>query len=86
MNWLRVINNDSNNSDDAVVYIENKNGNDWALKINTGANNYGLYISSTGTYLLKVGDNNNFYVNSDYVGTNSLFRITANSNTTTIGS
>lgn len=28
--WLRVVNNSSNNSDDAMVYLENKSTGDWA--------------------------------------------------------
>lgn len=63
-NWLRVVNNSSNNADDALFYIEKKTSNDWAQKILLDTFNYGLYIQGTGTSLLKVGTNNNFTVNS----------------------
>lgn len=46
MAWLRVVNDSSNNSDDATVYIQCKTANDWAVKINKGGNRYGLYIDS----------------------------------------
>lgn len=46
MNWLRVINDSSNNSDDAVVYVQNQSSNDWALKINCSGYNYGIYVST----------------------------------------
>lgn len=46
MAWLRVVNNSSNNSDDAMVYIESKTANDWAVKINKGGTRYGVYIDS----------------------------------------
>lgn len=44
--WLRVVNNSSNNSDDAMVYIESKTTNDWAVKINKGGVRYGVFIDS----------------------------------------
>jgi hypothetical protein len=46
MAWLRVVNDSSNNSDDATVYIQCKTTNDWAVKINKGGKRYGLYIDS----------------------------------------
>lgn len=64
-NWLRVINNSSNNSDDAVFYIENKNSNDWAQKINLDTYNYGLKIMGTGTHLLSIGTNNLLVANEN---------------------
>jgi len=30
MRWLRVVNDASNNSDDAMVFFQNKSNNDWA--------------------------------------------------------
>ena len=81
-----AIKNDSNNAYDALFYLENNASNDWTAKFVNGTSNYGLYIEGTGTNLLKVGTNSNFYVNSDYVGTNKLFKVTMNSNTLTIGS
>lgn len=44
--WLHVVNNSSNNSDDAMVYLESKTTADWAVKINKGGNRYGVYIDS----------------------------------------
>lgn len=85
--WLQVINNSSNNANDAMVYLENKNNNDWAQKILLSTYNYGLYISGTGTNLLKVGDNNTLYIgNGDAQVNGSILKITNNSNTLSIGS
>lgn len=53
--WLRVVNNSSNNSDDAMVYLENKSTGDWAQKIVKDTNAYGLNIQGSGNYLLQVG-------------------------------
>lgn len=44
--WLRVVNNSSNTSDDALVYIQNQTANDWAVKIVKGSNDYGLRVES----------------------------------------
>lgn len=66
--WLRVINNSSNNTDDAMVYFENKNSNDWAQKINLDTYNYGLYIIGTGTHLLRVGSTPDLWVGAGKVG------------------
>ena len=52
--WLRVINNSSNNTDDAMVYLETKTSNDWALKIDKGSYSAGFYIVGTGTQLLNI--------------------------------
>ncbi len=85
--WLRVVNNSSNNTDDAMVYLENKNNSDWAQKIQIGTYNYGMYISGTGTNLLKVGDNNTLYIgNADAQVNGTILKITNNSNTLSIGS
>ena len=66
--WLRVINNSSNNTDDAMVYFENKNSGDWAQKINLDTYNYGLYIVGTGTHLLRVGSTPDLWVGAGKVG------------------
>ena len=62
---LRVINNNSNNTDDAVVYIENTDSNDWAMKININAASLGLNISGTGNSLLNVA--NQLIVHNDSI-------------------
>ena len=43
---LRVVKNDSNTSDDALVYIECKTSSDWALRINSSGYNYGLKVEN----------------------------------------
>ena len=47
LTWLRVVENSSNNTDDAMVYFENKTNNDWALKVNCDGYNYGISITTT---------------------------------------
>ena len=66
--WLRVINNSSDNTDDAMVYFENKSSADWAQKINLDTYNYGLYIIGTGTHLLRVGSTPDLWVGAGKVG------------------
>lgn len=44
--WLQVVNDSSNNSNDAMVYIQNQSASDWAMKIVKGKNNYGLRVES----------------------------------------
>lgn len=43
---LRVVNDSSNTSDDALVYIQNKTASDWALNIVKGGKDYGLRVDS----------------------------------------
>lgn len=89
---LRVINNSSNNSDDAMVYLENKSASDWAMKINKDTSAYGIFIQGTSTNLLKVGSNGALYVEdnatsgSGKVAVNGSLTVTKNGNTVTIGS
>lgn len=73
--WLRVVNNSSANTDDALVYIENKNSGDWATKIDVGGYNYGLKIAGTGSYLLQVGTNNVLEVNDNNTVTSRNVKI-----------
>ena len=44
--WLQVINDSSNNGNDALVYIQNRSASDWAMKIVKGSYNYGLRVES----------------------------------------
>lgn len=44
--WLRIVNNSSDNTDDAMVYLESTTATDWALKINKGGKRYGIFIDS----------------------------------------
>ena len=46
MAWLRIVNDSSNTSDDATVYIQCQTANDWALKIVKGGKNYGIRVDS----------------------------------------
>ena len=74
---LRLVNNSSNDADDAVFYLENKNSNDWAQKILLDTFNYGLYIQSNGAHLLKVGTNDVLHV-SDHATDISARRVDIN--------
>ena len=85
--WLQVINNSSNNTNDAMVYLENQTNNDWAQLINLGTYNYGLKVQGTGTNLLRIGDNNTLYIgHNDAQINNTILKITNYSNTLSIGS
>lgn len=76
--WLRIINNTSDNSDDAMVYLENKNSSDWAMKINCDGYNNGLQIITSD------GATNALITNGIITG--YYLKSTANGNTVTIGS
>ena len=53
---LRVVNDSSNNSDDAMIYLQNKSSSDWALKINCDGYDYGLNIvcASSAAHALTI--------------------------------
>ena len=85
--WIRLINDDSDNSDDALLFVRNYNDKDWSIKIAKSTYNCGLYIQGTGTNLLRVGANNTFNVGDAAVQVNgTALRIVNNGNTLTIGS
>ena len=54
---LFIVNNSSQTTYDAMVYLENKSSNDWAMKIDCGTYAYGLTITATGGSALSVTGN-----------------------------
>lgn len=89
---LRVVNDNSDTADDAMIYLQNKSNKDWATKIELGEYSYGLKIGGTGTQLLSVGNSpallvqDNATAGNGSVAIKGLLTVTKNGNTVTIGS
>lgn len=81
---IRVIHNSSNTGDDAMVYLENKSNNDWAMKINCTGANYGLNVDVTAG--AEYGIQTNGCLRAYHVkATSGYLYATSNSNTIQIG-
>lgn len=81
---LRVVHNSSNNTDDAVIYLENKSTSDWGMKINCTGANYGLNVDVTAG--AEYGIQTNGCLRAYHVkATSGYLYATSNSNTIQIG-
>ena len=67
--WLRVVNNSSNNSDDAMVYLENKSSNDWGMKINCSGYDYGLQVTTNDNAANAIVTNGNITCHTIWANT-----------------
>lgn len=57
--WLRVINNSSSNTDDAMVYLENKSSADWGLEVNCDGYDYGINVVTSNNAANAIVTNGN---------------------------
>jgi len=71
MNWLRVVHNSSNNSDDAVIYLENKSSSDWGMKINCTGYDYGLNIITSDNAANSLNSNGRINASAFYATYNT---------------
>lgn len=84
--YLAIINNNTNNSYDSLLYIEGQTSNDWGIKLVKNTANYGLYIQATGNEQLRVGTNSIFVVHqkSIYLRPNNTEQMLVDENHTRV--